>query len=233
MWNDGHVARVAEKLTNAFGQYGLPAPPHGYPHSGLAVIDAVFSVRANYDRHVVPVVNHYCGTVARLAPEDASFDDSLAEYSIAELASDLAPLYDRQLVERFGNRQVSPGTGVLKAFTVRILASTLVELGVCERHDLCERWDDPDVAGRVLGIKGMGPATWRYLLSVSLIERVKPGRMVVGWVRSTANVKELTPEEAADLLEHAVAMLQAGGCNLTVRAVDHFVWRIQSGRATF
>ena len=232
VWNDGHVALVVESLMKAFGQHGVPDPPSGYPHSGLAVVDAVFSVRANYVHHVVPVVNHFCGTIVRLAPRDARFDESVPEYSIAELASNLAPLYDRQLAERFGNQQVSPGTHVLKAVTVRVLASTLVEMGVRTGDDLRKRWNDPKVAEKVLGITGVGVATWRYLLSLSSIERVKSDTTVAQWVQNAANLKELTPAEAADLLDRAVTTLQAGGSDATLRAVERFVFRIQSELTT-
>lgn len=228
--NNDDIDTVARAITDLIGIHGVPQPPRGYPHSGLAIIDAVFSLQAQYNTHVVPVINRYCDkSIPRLASPGARFDDSIAEYTVAELAADLDGLDDRSLVELFGNRQFSPGTKIRKARTVCTLATALRENQLVDCESIGKRWDTDDVERQILAIRGVGIATWRYVLSLSGVERIKPDSMISRWL-TTCTRRRYTSRAAAELLEAAIDRYNDGRNTVSVRAVDHLIWRAQSGR---
>ena len=149
MWTDDDVACVADALAALIKENGVPEPPRGYPHSGLAVVDAVFSLRAVYDTHVVPVINHYCCGIPRLKAPGARFDPTVSEFTIVDLADDLRGLDESTLIARFDNRQCSPGTKIRKATTVQTLATKFKELGLHDQATLTAAWDTRGIENAV------------------------------------------------------------------------------------
>ncbi len=67
------------------------------------------------------------------------------------------------------------------------------------------------------------------MLSLSGVEISKPDTMILRWLREVTG-EASTPTDAGALIEMATARLQAGGMDVTVRQVDHLVWRKASGR---
>ena len=63
-----------------------------------------------------------------------------------------------------------------------------------------------------------------------MVERVKPDTMVRRWVANASGLMNLRGGDAGLLLEAATAHLRDRNIAVTVRAIDHFVWQIQSGR---
>jgi hypothetical protein len=230
MWTDDDAGRVTDSLASLIYKHGVPEPPRGYSHSGLAVIDAVFSLRAVYDTHVIPVINRYCDRIPRLKALGARFNPTVSEFTIVDLADDLRGLDESTLIARFDNRQYSPGTKIRKATTVQTLATKLKELGLRDQATLTAGWNTPSVEKAVLAVPGVGVATWRYVLSLSMVERVKPDTMVRRWIVSVSGLVNLSDRDAGLLLEAATAHLRDRNIAVTVRAIDHFVWQIQSGR---
>lgn len=234
-WSRDQVSRVAEAvqaLVRRARELGDPIrAPKGYPHLGLAVIDSVFSLRAQYDRHVVPVLDRYCDGVVALRPEDARFDERVPEHSAQSVRDRLTGMTTAELGELFGNRQVAPGTSIPKARVVLDVAEALVESGAPTRSDFAARVFDGRVERSVRSVPGIGPAAWRYLQVLARVERVKPDTMIVGWMREHGVApRGLGPEALAAMLEAAIAHLVGLDSSLSVRAVDHLIWRVQSGR---
>lgn len=216
-------------LYEAAGGAASVRAPRGYAHLGLAVIDAVYSLRAQYDRHVVPVIEAYCVGTTGLEEKGARFASNGPEHGVDALLAVTRDLTENELVAKFGgNRQCAPGTRIRKAVVVRNLADALAVRGVLVRADLQARWSEPGVEYAVLRVCGIGPAAWRYVLSLSGVERVKPDTMVTAWVRQAVGDSSITPVDAANLLESAA--IDLGRDALTVRAADHLVWRAASGR---
>jgi hypothetical protein len=202
--------------------------PRGYPHLGLAIVDAVFSLRANYDSTVVPILRRYCSRAETISWEER-FDETVPEHGTPALLQVLGPMSSSDRCELL-NRQVAPGTSKRKAEVVVEVALVLAELGIDGHQDLASSVRESKVAERaVLSIAGIGPAAWRYLLNLSRIERSKPDTMVERWIGKVTTTKP-SQEEAARALEAAVDALQLEGVDVTVRAIDHLVWRAASGR---
>jgi hypothetical protein len=229
---DAAVAAVASALLDVIDSAGGAASieaPRGYPHLGLVITDSVFSLRARYGT-VIGAVDHVCRVVPRLQPSRARFEDGVAEFGADDLLEKLAGLSSDELVAFFGNRQLAPGTSNSKAETVRSVAEVLVRDGVCKEPDLVARSQDLALERAVRRVPGFGVAAWRYLLSLSRVERVKPDTMITRWIAEALEPIGATASDPGRLLEDATERINASGTTISVRAVDHLVWRRQSGR---
>ena len=204
-----------------------PEPPRGYPHLGLSIIDAVFSLYANY-ASVANVIDRYCSQVDELKSEGARFDGSIPEHTIGSLLAVVDPLSEEELLSLFGNRQLAPGTKIPKAMVVRNAAHALKDSGVIKRLDLKEA-NLCQVEKVVRMVPGIGVAAWRYLLNLAQIEEVKPDVMVARWIRGVTHDDSISYIEAADLLKTAALGLDRPSEH-PVRTADHTVWRFESGR---
>lgn len=224
------VASCLSALIQEAGGVSALIVPRGYSHLGLAVIDAVFSLRARYEGTVLPVLQRYSVGVPGLEDCRSWADDGVQEHSAAAVAARLRDLTPEEGAELFGNWQCSPGTSTRKAVTVLRVASTLTACGASSHQDLRARWEDPALARAVLRVPGAGDATWRYICSLSRIERVNPDTFVAAWVRTCAGASWLPARRCAQLLEDACGVLADDGTAITVRTADHLVWRKQSGR---
>lgn len=219
------------------------APP-GYPKSlALCVIDAVFSINANY-AGVVNVVNQYRRHRAE-QQGDADTDgviELLRTFELSKGSDGWAEAVENHW-------RTSTRSGILKAEAVRQEAHVLAEhrvwsvadlhtAAVDDRLDALER-DWLTVTGQGSGI------SWSYVpilarphrhlgASPQLVDRyadavvgVKPDRMVKRFVARAIAVPEqqLANNKAGSLVKAAAEAL---GCD--VYGLDHAIWRHASGR---
>lgn len=167
--------------------------PDGYPKSlALCVLDAVWSLNANYDRHVLPVLGGY-RELRRAAGADPG----------ADTASDLlAAIRAVGGPERFatevGNRQrtATHSGAPLKADAVVQAAEVLVRAGIETPSDLAAA-----VAGEHAELKRSwrqvpgqrsSDVGWRYLLLLAGSDQVKPDRMVRRFVAAALGRADVT-----------------------------------------
>lgn len=208
--------------------------PRGWPHLGLVIIDAVFSLQADYDTMVQPLLERYCD-----AAPDISWATALVppppEHDARRLLEFLGPM---TLGERCNllTSHVGPGTakggraGYRKAQIVVDVARILVDNEAVTRGDFAAAAvADPGLEWKVRRVPGVGFACWKYMLNLSGVEVSKPDTMVLRWLREVIGV---TPDAVAGatLIEGATVRLQDEGLPVTVRQVDHLVWRKASGR---
>jgi 3-dehydroquinate dehydratase len=229
---------ATEALADLIKEAGGPAvlvEPRGYHHLGLIILDAVFSLRADYDTVVLPLLKRYCD-----AAPGISWPPPVHAGSIEHTAQDLLDFLASQTVETrldLLNRQIAPGTNrgregsVTKVDAAMRLAAVLVK-----RHNISTREQfvaaavDSSVKRSALDIRGVGQACWRYLLNLSGVEKSKPDTMILRWLKNEAG-STLPPDEAAELIEKVARRLQQQGLAVTVRQVDHLIWRKASGRS--
>ena len=222
------VADAVEALIDEAGSTGNLTVPRGYPHLGLVVLDAMFSLQARYST-VVNVLSRYCSLPGTVDWDDR-FDSNATEHGVDELLAVLSPLSTHERCDLLDNRQIAPGTKKRKADVCVEIADCLKSHNVHGVEDFRNAVESSDELRRdTRKIKGVGPAAWRYMLSLSGVEKVKPDTMVVRWVRGIAD-PNVTPRAAAHLLESATLTLQQKNINVTVRGIDHLVWRKASGR---
>ncbi len=228
------VQAVESHLRKQIGPEASLVTPPGYAHLSLAVIDSIWSLNARYT------------TVERvLAAHTASIDSDISDPATWPLSAGQRKDYQEYLLlalllrcekadgerlaaEEFGGYlSRTPGARTYKADAVKAAVKTLIEHDIGRREDLVQNHTD-DIKRAWLSIPGLGPTSWRYLLNLSGIEEIKPDRMVVRFVQAATGTRS-SPAEAADLLEGAAKNLH--GSRVSLRAVDHTVWRHQSGRS--
>ena len=229
------VTAAIEVLVNETGGVERLVTPRGWPHLGLVIVDAVFSLQADYDTVVVPILQKYCDAAPDLDWGRALSSDGL-EHDAQRLIDFLEPI---SLAERSKilNRQIGPGTAgkgrtpYRKAQIVVDVARTLVASGVLSRADfIATATRDSGLEWSVRRVPGVGFACWKYMLNLSGVEASKPDTMVLRWLGDVIGV---APSQKAGtaLLEEATRHLQEKWPDLTIRQVDHLVWRKASGRS--
>ena len=235
MNNSTKITREAlKKLISADGGAETLKTPRGYPHMGFIILDAVYSLQANYRSTVEPLLQRYCKKAAPelLWPLTEGHGPEHTAQDLIDFVSNLD--VEARLV--LLNRQLAPGTSrsrkgsVLKADAAIAVAKTLVAEGISTRDDFVKRAHEPDVEKKVRDLPGIGIACWRYLLNLSGAETVKPDTMILRWLNGTLG-EQHSPEAAARIIEDATALLQDEGIDVTVRQIDHLIWRTQSEKS--
>ncbi|MBU3688537.1 MAG: hypothetical protein FGM29_03105 [Actinobacteria bacterium] len=208
--------------------------PRGWPHLGLVVLDAVFSLQADYDTVVQPLLERYCDAAPDITWATASMPPP-PEHDARRLLEFLEPMTLDQRCQLLTS-QVGPGTakggqaGYRKAQMVVDVARILVDTGAATRATFVAAVaSDTGLEWKVRRVPGVGFACWKYMLNLSGLEASKPDTMVLRWLCETTGAEQ-TQQAGASLIEQATAVLQRGGAPVTVRQMDHLVWRKVTGR---
>lgn len=197
----------------------------------FCVLDAVYSIGAHYDNHVVPVV--------RRVAADFDVESPSVEMSVPE-AADPVPLdafldcYTsvEALVETTKNRQnTSTRGGIRKADAVLRYAEVLREHGLLTLDDARRlltdtvRLDAAESALRkVPGEGGAGVRRGYLWMLIGHQDTVKPDRMVLRWL--ARHGAETTPDSARLLLRDIAQVLsEETGRVITAWEVDHAIWQ--------
>lgn len=202
--------------------------PTGYPNSlALCVLDAVWSLGANYDLHVTPILKRY-RDYRRGEGHDPETDG----------ASDLLGVYQRLggptgFRQAVGNNQRAypRSHAPFKADTVHQAAEALHSQGINTaaqlRDAVASAHGDLKRAWRAVPGLHSSLTGWRYLLLLAGIEQVKPDRMILRFVAKALDVPaaRLSEDRAATLLAAV-----ADAWPVSVRLLDHSIWRYESGR---
>ena len=230
MTNSDPQQKVTEALRSLVEQAkseGALITPRGYSHLGIAILDAVFSLRSRYDSVVVPTLKRYCEAAGL---DWSGLDAVQPEHGAQALVDFLGPKSTEERC-RILTKHVAPGTNTRKADLCVTIAQVLVDNGVDTHTSLTAALEQsPDLEWKIRHLAGVGPAAWRYLLNLSRVEKVKPDTMIVRWVSEVLG-ETVGQKEAARLIEVAAAEIQGPGADPSVRSLDHLVWRKQSGRS--
>ncbi len=197
---------------------------YGYPDSlALCALDSVFSLTAHYSSTRRVVERYRTARVAAGAdPELDGLGDLVAAIDAAGGASAAA-------TGIFDNRQHAPGAKRLKAEALYGAAVRLADAGIVTSIDLREAAADPirlAVVERAWRAeRGLGHASWRYLLMLAGVPGVKIDRMISRYVTRAlgGNIPKAQIEkvfaEASETL------------GVEIHELDHAIWRMESGRA--
>ncbi len=158
------------------------------------------------------------------------------------------------LREIFGNVAFAARTGMTKSelvieFGLRLLNVTNLEgdlnITLNSKRDFIALTEGPfeeqvdlldaiesSLVGPPDGVRGIGPATVRYLYLLMGINAVKPDRMLIRWVQGALGGEHAPPSpyRTAHLIEGATRVLQSEGYPWSIRAIDRLIWKVQSGR---
>ncbi len=197
----------------------------------FCVLDAVYSIGANYDKHVVPVVRRVAddfGIEVRAATPTAA--KSIADPVPLDALLERYPDTDSLLAVAINRQNTSPRGGIRKADAVIRYARILDHHGV---HTLADGRaaisDSPlidQIDNELRSVPGEGASGVRrgYLWMLIGDENlVKPDRMVLWWLaRNGFDVD--APTARTLLAEVAAALTVQRGRVVTPWEVDHGIW---------
>lgn len=224
-------AKDVMRLGVAADQLTIAPRPARWTHLALCVIDAVWSINANYDTVVVPICRAYA--VSRelpdpLLPVDRADEviGTAAERPLDELVADIQERGVEWFVERIGNRQWTStgGRRIRKADAVLRYAAILTGHGVHTLADAAaviagdRRRTAVETELRAVPGHGHGIRLGYLWMLAGDDHTIKPDRMVLRWIRAAIG---RTPgiDEARELIAD-VARLRT----VTPWELDHAIW---------
>lgn len=218
-----YVADLASYARTTFPPGTVWKKPDGYPNSlALCILDSIWSIGVNYDRHVVPVLKRNCQMAAD-AGRDANRDTPCDLVTTIEQVGGSDAFADG-----VGSRhRTSSRNGIMKAEAVGEAAQLFCGNGILAAADLTSR--GADVKPQWHRIRGQrSGVSWKYLLMLAGIDGIKPDRMIHGYITNAIGVR-VTDQEAIDLLTNVQRAWPEP--RPTLLELDHAIWRYQSGRA--
>jgi hypothetical protein len=226
---------------------GWPPPPApGWAHLPIVAIDLVLNLSRSYEDVVLPAIRSYVAHAAAADPHVSDSDDLLASYARAEQDTFRPHTLDDALglLEQLdtGERQVLFGIGNLRAYrrtdaplradTVLTAMRRIRSVGCNTAPDLRNALiANPDaVRDAVRGVPGIGKAGWSYLPLLVDLDQVKRDVHVNRFLDQHLP-GPLDDDDVRDAFDGARALIeQRTGAPCTIRGLEHFVWRIQSGQ---
>ena len=208
---DPQVRALTEKLTLNFSEWSRP---DGWPNEAdCALIDSIFSTRANYKTTVLPLVKRWRDWPAK--PPGGRLSSILK-----------VPVQDFRAV--IDNDQLVPGRSkncLRKYEAVYEVADRLVahHLDEPDQIRLCAVEDSKLLESLVCQIKGVGRAQYSYFLMLLGVQGVKADTLVTAWVERAIGASGLSQLEIERLVTEAADQL---GVSPTV--VDHTIWSSES-----
>jgi hypothetical protein len=209
------VAYCEDKLNLTDIQLG---DEYGYPNLPLCIIDAIFSINANYTSTE--------NTVKRfVAYFDAS--DSLTVRELVDLYAQHSVEFMAE--EVYKNRQrTSTKNGILKAEAVLEVAKVLLKYGVNTLEDMQKVTSHAAFRADYRAIRGQSSGvSLRYFYMLAGVEaEIKPDRMIVRFIEAALG-RKVNVKECHKLLVAAAEELRAKYPDVTPRSLDHIIWRYQ------
>jgi hypothetical protein len=194
---------------------------YGYSSLPLCVIDAVFSINANYKSTQ--------NTVQRFI----DYFDLQADLSIY----DFIGFYDQNSIEFMAknvyrnSQRTSTVNGILKADAVLRVAKLLFSYQVNFLPDVNRIFKDTQFEQEFRQIPGQKSGislSYFYMLTGSNTE-IKPDRMVIRFIESALN-RSVRIEECSQLLTEVCILLNSDYPDLTPRSLDNAIWRFQKSQ---
>ena len=206
-----------------------------YQSLPLCVIDAVYSVGAKYTG-TRRTVEDYCSFFKLQRIRDTKIGDPppLKQQQSIKQFLDTISKYDIQIVTNtiFNNRQrTSTRNGILKSEAVIIFARVLRNYSVDYLQDVGGLIDDRNFEKDILSIPGQTKdisLAYFFMLSGS-DDFVKADRWILGFLKDVLG-RNIGIEEAQSGLRQVHEILSPNYPNLTLRLLDHTIWKYQRSK---
>ena len=198
----------------------------------LCIVDAVWSIGANYDRVVVPLARKLATKFSveqpTVPPQEPVGADPLPATRLAQLDLD-------ELTHLTNRQRTSTRHGILKSDAVLRHAHVFVERGVTTLAEVIDLFTDEDrlaaVDAALSSIPGEGAHGVRrgYLwMLIGNNDLIKPDRMVLRWFRHRGVVVD--PAGARDVIAKLVTAIGPRlGRDVTAWEIDHALWSAGRG----
>jgi uncharacterized protein (DUF4415 family) len=205
-----------------------------YASLPLCVVDAVFSISANYSStmHVVRRVCDYfsipqidTGRTANLS-EQFSIDQFLDAFDSYGL--------EKMTIEVFQNRQrTSTTNGILKSESVFRFCNVLKEFGVNTFGDLYKILGNMDFESKIRQIPGQtsGISLRYFFMLIGDDSYIKPDRMIDRFIVSAIG-KSLSADDSQKLITSSMKTLRLNFPQLSPRLIDNLIWSYQRSQSS-
>ena len=211
------------KYAESFAKYcddnynlGGIQPIPSYKSLSICILDCVFSLRAKYFLHTVPVIHRYAdkylyGNIYSESDTITSFIKHIDEYGVVEFAKTVLK-----------NNQQSGG--VLKTEICYKVAKYLSYIKIETMSDF-QNFEDTEFIEKILySVKGLGNAGVDYLFMMAGdTDRCKVDVHINHCIRDFCQVN-LTPNEIQELFKDTVTVLKGKYPTLTVGMLDRVIW---------
>lgn len=222
-----NVERVVTQVNRQIDLANAELGDEFYPaHLSVALIDAVFTPRLNYNIQVVPVIDSYCTRfgLQRTRANRLALPPVDDQETLADLIGHYETLGLDEIQEQvFRSRYCSPGTAILKSENVWRAAMALRGIGIDSLQDA--QSSNPDAIKCALRpLHGIGDRTIHmFLMYAGGDEFVKGDVHVCRFVARALQRKRI----AASLAEHLVAEA-AKEIGVAPRLLDYEIWSLEA-----
>jgi hypothetical protein len=204
-----------------------------YSHASLCVLDAVYSLRLNYTKIVVPLIEKYAAAYQVHPKSDRNHRATEREDTLEDLVSRLSGPSQLEFLSAVGRGSKDfRQNGVEKSAIVFELANALLAEGVNTLADLSDwaaRTDLDRFKKQTPAIKGFGQAGLYYLAMLAgRDDLIKPDTMIHRFVSRALGMgsKKLENDEVVLILQTGAGLL-----GVAPREMDHSIWKYESERA--
>lgn len=211
------------KLSNEYYYSSLP----------LCIIDAVFSISIQYTttQNVVQRFSNYAN-IDKFRQYGSNFPQINKQYSINQFI-DFYKENDIDFVTNnvYKNRcRTSTVNGILKSKAVLEFAKVLQKYEINYFQDLAKVMNNANFEKDIKYIKGQGSGiSLSYFFMLAGDENlIKPDRMVERFVEDCIG-KKLSTNELTQLFSKVIKILKVTYPNITLRELDHEIWKFKSG----
>lgn len=202
---------------------------YGYPSVPLCVIDAVFSIGANYVA-TQNTVRRFCEFFSIPEKSEIYPPDTADQLSISEFIK----IYDEYGIEGmtervYQNRQrTSTRMGILKTEAVLRFSKVLSRFGVEYLQDVQKVIGNLGFEAEIKKIPGQksGISLRYFYMLIGEKNYIKPDRMITRFVEQVTG-KSYSAEEITRLFIGACDLLVKDYPNLTPRMLDNLIWNYQ------
>ncbi|WP_044973979.1 hypothetical protein [Ruminococcus sp. HUN007] len=191
-------------------------PIPSYQSLSICIIDCIFSLRAKYYQHTLPVIHRYAdkylnGDIYSASDTITSFIKHMDEYGATEFAKTVL-----QNNQRSG--------GVLKTEVCYKIAKYLSYIKIETMSDF-QNFEDTEFIEKILySVKGLGNAGVDYLFMMAGdTDRCKVDVHINHCIWDFCHAN-MPPNEIQELFRDAVSMLKEKYPDLTVGMLDRTIW---------
>ena len=207
-----------------------------YSSLPLCVIDAVFSIGIRYSTTRQVVIN-FCERqeIKRLREYGSLYPDKKQQLSVKEILNLYKSYSIHELAnDFFKNRcRTSSRNGILKAEAVFLFSEVLYKYDINYFQDLPSLIGNIEFENSIKQIPGQksGISTSYFYMLAGDEDSIEPDRMIMRFIESCIG-KNTDIHKASRLLKEAHKTLKCDFPNLTLRQLDHEIWKYQKNTAS-
>ena len=217
---DADVSLLHEKVIFEIGpQSQWPVWRDGWDRADLAILDAVYSARQQYEKTVRPKVKAWESLHPSVPEPELQHLIECGEAAIREVFGRNVLPGVRIPGTRIGKRK---SEGVIEV--AKLLCRDDVRLGSASLIRQAASSNKDEVVRLLRSVKGIGPATATYFLMLLGVDGVKVDTLLGDWVRRQVSQPDLSQENVSELVTRVAK--EKFSCDVT--ALDYAIWSHES-----